>query len=404
MSAPVLSWLMLPLVFAAAADPPAHGPGVLFLRELPADSARSDVGAGILPLADGALVTGWTSVARGPAQGLAVRVDDQGRVRWRRELGDAGADLLFAAQPDGEGGAVCAGFTTGRGAGGADGWLVALDADGATRWERTFGGAGDERLVSLRPLEPPGSGGWLACGQRTRDGDTEAWVVRLDRDGRETGAWTWGGAGVRRGLCVQPLADGGCILVGRVGVGRGEVDGFVTRLGPDGSPVWSRTVDGAGFQVAYHVAPHPDGSYLVTGYGFVDAARDHQALALRVAGDGRVLRRRELGGPGHDRATQALALDDGSTVVIGYSRALEAGDGDPVWRTGLHGLDPEGNPAWQLRLPGAGNESGHAIAGGYGRVWAVDQVSPPGGGSRLRVVRLAAPEAAGPARPGAGGR
>jgi hypothetical protein len=378
-----LVWIGATAAIAAGPDP-AGAPRIVFERELPGDSLRTDIAANVLPLPDGALVTGWTTVAGRPPQGLVVRVDGDANVRWRREPGGAGTDLLFAAQPDGQGGFVCAGFTTGRGKGGSDGWLVRLDSTGATTWERTGGGPGDERLTSLQVTRE----GWMAAGQMSRAGDTEAWVVHLDRAGRVAGEWTWGGPGVQRGLGLQPLAQGGCIVAGRTGEGRGEADGFVTRLDRDGRPEWTRTVGGPGFQVAYHLRPPRDGSFLVTGYGFVDSLRDHDAFVLRVGADGRIASRTDLGGEGDDRATQSVALEDGATVTIGYLKPAGAADGDPAWQTMLYGLDPLGRFAWSRPVGGLGVESGRWIAGTVGGLWAVAQVSPPAGGSRILVVRL----------------
>lgn len=379
-----LPHLLATIVIATSSPAPDAAPRILLVRELPGDSTHRDIAAHVLPLRDGALVTGWTARTGAAQQGLVIRVDADANPVWRRELGGAGVDLLFAAQPAASGGFVCAGFTNGSGAGGTDGWVVAIDSAGVILWERTFGGPGDERLTSLQPARD----GWMAAGQTARDGNTDAWVVRLDREGRDLGAWTWGGAGVERGLAVQPLPDGGCVVAGVAGADRETADGFVTRLGPDGRPAWTHTVGGAGFQVAYQVRAVPDGSLLVTGYGYRDAARDHDAYVLGLGADGRVRFRRDMGGEGYDRATQSVPRDDGSIVTVGYGRRAGAADGDPVWQTVLHGTTASGLPSWSIRLGGAGLESGHGIAASEGNLWVVAQSSPAGGGSRVLVARL----------------
>lgn len=367
---------------AAAADPPR----LRYARALPGDSTRTDVAAGVLPLADGALITGWTSVAGGSVQGLVMRVDPEARVRWRREVGGDGADMLFGAQPDGAGGFVCAGFHPGD-RGDLDGWIVRLDGDGATRWERSVGGAGDDRLTSIQSTRD----GWIAAGQTARGGNTDAWVVRLDREGRSAGEWTWGGPGVERGLGVEPLAGGGCVIVGRIGDGREQVDGFVTRLDRAGRQVWTHTIGGEGFQVAYHVRAPRGGGLLVTGYAFTEPVRDHDGFVLRMSAGGRVIARADLGGPRYDRATQSVAVEGGGTVTVGYSKRPGAADADPAWQTMVYGLDARGRRTWSIPIDGDGVESGHAVATAESGLWVVTQVSPPGGGSRVLVVRLDVP-------------
>ena len=387
------------LALARQADAPEARrlqPRILFERELPNEAGRRDVAANVLPLPDGgALITGWTSAGTKPADGLVIRVDADANVIWRREPGGEPIDLLFSAQSDGEGGFVCAGMTATRGAGSMDGWVVRLDAAGAVTRERTYGGAEEDRLVSIQPARD----GWMAGGQTSRGGNVDAWVVTLDRDGRERSSWTWGGEGIQRGLGLEALPDGGCLVTGRIGEGHGDgVDGFIVRLGADGRAVWDRTIGGPGFQVAYYVrsirpAARAAGdmlppSFLVTGYGFLDQARDHEAYVLRLAADGTTLARNDLGGPSNDRGVQSVVLEDGSTLTVGYTKRPGAVDSDPAWHLVLYALDPKGRPTWTGRLGGDGVESGHWIAGTAGNLWVVGQTTKTPGESRVLVARL----------------
>jgi hypothetical protein len=384
----LVAWLLPVAVDASPTLDTSRTPRKVFTRELAGDSTHRDIAANVLPLAEGALVTGWTSHLGGPAQGLVIRVDGDGNVLWRRELGGGGADLLFAAQPDRDG-FLCLGFTSSQGAGSTDGWFVRIDSDGAPTWDRVVGGEGEERLTSLVPTPT----GWMAAGQRTRAGDTDAWVVSLDRAGKEISQWTWGGPGVQRGLGVVRLADGGCVISGRMGESddRETVDGFVTRLGPDGKAKWTQTIGGTGFQVAYHLRSTRDGSLLVTGYGFAEEARHTRAFVLRLGADGRIVRRQDhLGLGAHDgRATQSVELEDGSTVTVGYEKTRKGADDEPIWLTWIDGLDPRGSHAWPPRIVGKpGHESGRWIAVRKNDLWVVSQASPAGVGSHIVISKL----------------
>jgi hypothetical protein len=367
-----------------AAAPSSSGkPAVRFVRELPGDSAQKDIAANVLPLADGALITGWTARSGGPPDGFVVRVDNEANVVWRKVLGGDGTDLLFAAQQDGDG-FVCVGFTNSSGAGSTDGWLLKLDGAGNQMWERTAGGEGAERLTSLVPMKE----GWMAAGQTARGHGTQAWVVRFDRVGRELSQWTWGGPRAPRGLGLAALADGGCVVTGGMGPSRDSSDAFVTRMSATGGDAWTRVVGGQGFQVAYHLRERRDGSYLVTGYGFQDAERDHDAFVLQLSKDGRQLTRTNLGGPNYDRATQSVELSDGSSITVGYTKRAGQPDDAPAWQTVLYGLDPKGRPTWTHTFEGEGHESGHWIAALGNDVWVASQVTPSTGGSRVLLARL----------------
>jgi hypothetical protein len=374
----MIAWLALVLL---AATPPS--PKIRFERSLPTDSGRVDIAASILPVKNGAVIAGWTSAGGEPADGLLVRIDDKGNVVWRRQLGGARADLLFSVQASDSGGLVCAGFTASRSETGPDGWVVRIDEQGTTISESTFGGDEEDRLTAIRPTPE----GWIATGQSSRSGNVDAWVLHLDHAGREVSSSTWGGADVERAIGVEPMPDGGCVLVGRVGDGRDLVDGFVTRLDREGKEVWTHALGGPGFQVAYHLRQHPDGSFVVTGYGWIDEARDHDAQVTKIDADGRVQFTTALGGSQYDRATQSVVLADGSMMTIGYTKRAGADDEDPAWAQVVYGLDAAGRATWTHRFAGEGVQSGRWIAGTADDLWLVGQTTRDDR-SRIFVTRL----------------
>jgi len=389
---PLLRWLPL-VALSAVASVPAGVPTIRMLRTLPGDSARVDVAADILPLAGGAIVTGWTTRGDSAADAFLLRVDTTGAVTWWHGFGGPGADILFSIQPDPRGGWIGVGLTTSHGEGG-DGWVVRFDEQGRVREELHHGGPGHERLTGIVPA--PG-GGFLAAGQTARGENIEAWVLRLDADGRRVEEWTWGGAGVDRALGLVATDDGGVVLTGGTTSVPGadsaaaEAEGFVVRLDAAGRPAWVHRFGGPGNQLGYHLRADRDGSVLVTGYGDGAAGRDVDAILLRVGPDGRERWRSALGDSAVDRAVQADVLDDGSAVVVGYSRARGLANDAPVWTTRLHGAGADGRPTWSLPLGGPGRESGRWIARHGDELWVVGQEAAADSGSRVFVARVAVP-------------
>jgi uncharacterized delta-60 repeat protein len=113
----------------------------------------------------------------------AIRLTPDGTTDWTRTLGGPAADTPWSLAPLADGGAVLAASTQSHGAGSADAWLINLDADGAVRWQRTYGGElwdwpGE---VAVRP-----DGGLLVAGYTTSlgAGYEDVWVLRLDAAGR----------------------------------------------------------------------------------------------------------------------------------------------------------------------------------------------------------------------------
>jgi hypothetical protein len=390
------TWIMATVIAGAtgASAAPVHSPGsaplerpaILLARPLASPEGWRDVASNVFPDSSGAWITGWTSRGDEPSDALLLRVDREGEVLARRTYGGAGAELLWFVHPDGRGGLLGAGFTSSRGAGGFDGWVFRLDAQGALAWEKTYGGAGDDRFTMMRPTR----GGWLLVGQTASRGagGADAWVVKVDAEANEVAQWTWGDAGIDRAFALHATEDGGCVIAGMAGATHEESDAFVVKLDAAGRPAWTHRERRAGFQVAHDVRPLAGGGLLVTGYGFVSAKQHIDGFALRMTGAGRVLRETSFGGPTYDRANHSEAFDDGSAVVVGYSQRPGATDEDGWWDLVVHVLDPTGRATWTQRFGGQGVEFGRGVGGTADDVWIVGHTSTGREGSSVLLVRL----------------
>jgi len=86
------------------------------------------------------LITGYTfSHGGGDADILVIKTDPEGQPIWSKVLGGAGTEYGYgcAVQEDGY---IIAGYTTSYGAGSRDVWVIKLDFDGKELWAKTFGG------------------------------------------------------------------------------------------------------------------------------------------------------------------------------------------------------------------------------------------------------------------------
>jgi hypothetical protein len=378
--------------YARAQSPsiaPLERPTILLTRPIATEPNRADIATSVLPVEGGALITGWTSIDMAAPDGFLMRVDGDGNVVWRRNFGGEATDLLWSVLPDGRGGWTCLGFTGSRGAGSLDGWMLGLDAEGKTLWEKTYGGPGEDRLTSFQPT----ADGWIAVGQTSGRGagGLDALVVRIDRDGNEISSWLSGGPSDDRAFGIQPLPDGGCLIGGMGGGVAGTdstFDAFVTRLGPDGRRLWHHETRRPGFQVVHDLRGGGDGTYVAYGYGHVDDRQGIDGFALRMRDDGRVVRETTFGGTTYDRANHAEPFADGSAAVVGYSQRPGATDDEEHWDMVVYALDPAGEPVWSGRFGGAGVEFGRGIGGTMDDLWVVGHTTSGRPGSALLLVRL----------------
>lgn len=174
-----------------------------------------------------------------------VRLDASGNKIWDHSYGGTGRERVFDCQTTKDGGFVLAGYSssgpaatpyagnkTSRLYGGNDYWLVWIDAEGQVLRDRSYGGTGDDRCLSLLPMP---DGGWMLCGQsKSQPGGTKTspnygsfdyWLVRIDAEGNQLWDQSFGGSGTEGydlatyppDMSVTPLkptADGGFVLAG----------------------------------------------------------------------------------------------------------------------------------------------------------------------------------------------
>jgi hypothetical protein len=173
------------------------------------------------------------TVAGGGLSDLVVlKVDGQGGVLWARQYGGANSDFAKAVVALPSGGMVVGsefststsigGVTLGS-AGSRDIALFKVNDDGTFGWARRFGGASSDSLHSIAVDD---AGDIYLAGQFS-------------------GSITFGSNATL--------------------TSSGSSDGFVAKLDPDGTPIWSRRLGGTGADIAYTVAVRTDGSVGVAG-------------------------------------------------------------------------------------------------------------------------------------------
>ena len=148
-------------------------------------AAVEDTAAALIVLADGGLAVAGITESKG-AGGLDVwvlRLDAAGNLLWDRTFGGADWDAAQALTALPDGGFALAGWTRSKGAGAGDAWVLGLDATGGLVWERTFGGSGHDEALWVTALP---DGGLAGAGWTTAKGagGADAWVIRLESHSR----------------------------------------------------------------------------------------------------------------------------------------------------------------------------------------------------------------------------
>ena len=152
------------------------------------DGGADDQFQGLVATADsGWVISGFTqSGTAGDRDAWLIKVDSVGDVVWSNRYGGAGDDRFLSVVATSDGGYAALGTTNSFGAGGSDLFLVKVNAAGTLQWARVFGGAGNESTGSSRTnfYQLPG-GGFQLGGSTTSFGAAgqDIYIVRTDANG-----------------------------------------------------------------------------------------------------------------------------------------------------------------------------------------------------------------------------
>ena len=328
----------------------------------------------VIKSADGGyVIAGWTSSYNGDFSGnhgsidaWILKLNKNGDKEWLKVHGEAGSDLAFSVIPSSEGGYVMAGSTNSHDTTMAyrftDTWVVKLDKNGDTIWQKKLGGSGED---VANAVSAAADGSYVMAGSTiSSDGDVsghnggdDVWIVKLDDNGNILWQKTFGGSQVEVANAIASTSDGGFIVAGYTnsndgdvsgnhGSGFNPVDAWIIKLDKNGNKQWQKCLGGSGHDYGASIIASADGGYLMAGYTLSndgDVSGNHgaeDAWAVKLDQDGKIIWQKTKGGAGSDNAKCIISTLDGGYVITGNAGS---NDGDV---TGNHG----GVDAWVFTL------------------------------------------------------
>lgn len=323
----------------------------------------------IVPVRDGYVLAG--NVETQTSQGLVVRTDTAGRVRWQRTV--SGSPSIFTAgarHPDD--GVVLSGITNINeqvhvredAPLSSDPWLVRFDENGDLVWRRTLQPtAGSGGISSIAPM----ADGFLVGGERRVDRaeTSRPWVASVSTSGHQRWAKPLTSPD-RQGSVNAVAASENALYVGGStkpttsdDYGRSEVP-FVSSLTADGSVQWTYTVDEPkGARIA-DLSTDARGIVAVGNRGFsYDDDGQGWHFRLTVAGD--VKWRHSHSSGSWNWLEEVTVLDDGYLLVGTRERTADKSSengprGAWVLRTG-----PTGQVQWETTYFDGQHSTGDAV-------------------------------------------
>jgi DNA replication initiation complex subunit (GINS family) len=229
---------------------------------------KGDVSLSLIQTSDGgyAIAGITTSFGAGEADIYLVKLDANGNLQWTKTIGGKKEDLGLSLIQTSDGGYAIAGYTSSFGAGGADVYVVKLDAHGNLQWTKTIGGKNDDAGFSLIQTS---DGGYAITGL-TRSfgvGEADVYLVKLDANGNLQWTKTIGGPGNEAGFSLIQTSDSGCAIAGATtSFGSGEADVYLVKLDAYGKPQWTKTIGAKNENlIKSSIIQTSDGSYVLAG-------------------------------------------------------------------------------------------------------------------------------------------
>lgn len=361
----------------------AQPPSVAWSRTLGSGEARFAA-----PTPDGGCVlTGWIAAGAADTDLFIARADRDGNLLWLKRFRGHGYSCGYCIQPVRGGGFIAVGETKSKFGWDHDLYAVRTTENGTPVWEKTFGGPRCDYGWAVAQTR---DGGFLIAGgtESFGRGRYDVYLLRLDAAGAKRWERTYGGTGSDCGYALALLPDG-CLIAGTTeSFGAPGTRIYLLRTDPDGRLRWQKSLGGGGLAYAWSLLKTADGC-LIAGEKEVAGKNGSRLAAYLIKLDrcGRMLWEK-IYGPESSAAYAVCRTHDGGYLIAGKTESPPGNYAILVAKT-----DKNGAPQWAKTLPGTGGGSAYSVFqtkdGGYiltGRRGAKE------GGSAILLLRLGPPK------------
>ncbi|MEY4926426.1 MAG: hypothetical protein RI894_862 [Bacteroidota bacterium] len=319
---------------------------------------------------------------------------------YQNTFGGSAEDLFSAMVSTPEGGVLLGGYsdsspsgdryTANRGA--TDIWLIRLNAQGDTLWQRTIGGDAQDELAAIKRTSDGGfvlaitsnSGATAEKTENSLDPNwfsgatVDYWIVKIDALGAIQWQNTLGGEDMDIVSSITETVSGDLLLGGssssnaafdKTENNRGaDGDMWVLLLnGLNGNVLWDKTIGGNADDQLISIAQTADGGYILGGFSTSNISSEktensrggYDYWLLKLDAAHTIIWQKTYGGSGVDYLKTIQQTTDGGYIVGGVSNSPISGDkttasvGNDYW---ILKLDAQGAIQWQRTIGGNGSD------------------------------------------------
>jgi len=344
---------------------------------------------------------------KGDLDYILWKMDEKGNLEWQKNFGGNKVDLLQSIDLTADGGFILGGTSSSdKGLdkkdeckGLEDFWIIKLNAKGDEEWQKTIGGNGMEKLLSIIQTK---DGGYILGGSSSSDkmesneneiadkygktedsrGNLDFWVVKLDQQGEIEWQKTIGGKYVDELKSIIQLKDGSYILGGysnspasfdKTGDNYGQGDYWIVKLTAKGEIDWQKSLGGDKDDNLFALIQAKDGGFIVGGNSN-SSATNTKTKSNKDGTDFWVIKMNEYGviewqetynyGK-NDILTSIIENKDGTILIGGYaaseSKSKKTGKLSKADEEGINDyialkINEKGEELWSQTIGSKGDE------------------------------------------------
>lgn len=226
-----------------------------------------------------------------------------------------------------------------------DVWFLKFDALGAMEWEKTYGGAKDDRGASLVQTAT----GYALLGHKesapshppSETDSKNIWLASVDNKGDLLWEKTYGYSGNDYGTKLLNTQDGGFLIVGVLdvtasgGLGNRNYsrhaggDYWVIKTDGQGNIQWRNYYGGRFTDTPYDATSTPDGGYLLAGSSdssdtdISENRGSYDFWVIKISDKGDLVWEKNYGGEQIDEAHGIAPTSDGNFIIVGDTRSAD---------------------------------------------------------------------------------
>lgn len=278
---------------------------------------------------------------------------------WNRTFGGAGDDRIGSVEITSDGGYILAGGTSSFGTIGEDAWLIKTDEAGNELWENTFGGAYKAYDGWASSVQPTKDGGFVFteynCGiglwpEQPDQYDCNISVIKVDSKGCEI--WR------EFGDMIKPTPDGGYLI---------KCSENYIKINSQGNEIWRKQIFPIwGCCGSNYLLPSSDDCFILILW---NSSFDYDSKSYeRIETYEWVLTKRDAGG--NEIWTKGIDLNYTGYIYSYHALSVyPAADGGYILAGGMcHSEEKNSGNAWLVKTDSQGNEIWKGTFDGYSDV------------------------------------